>query len=117
MDAAKKFEFLQKYLPKNTKVLDFGCGTGDFIKVAKEQQYQCWGYDISKYAAQFVSKKYAVPVVTKKLSKSLFKPNTFDCIVMFDTIEHILDIDLLLNCLNLWLKKRLALDTLKVVRE
>src|SRR3990172_5153932 len=51
-DAIHRFRYLTKYFFKNAKILDFGCGMGQFARECKKAGYDIHGYDVSKYAAQ-----------------------------------------------------------------
>jgi len=69
--------YLKLFLPPGASILDFGCGQGIFVKIAKEFGYQAFGYDIdSRAVADFYSLKEI--------------PNHFfDAVVCFDVIEHV----------------------------
>ena len=69
--------YLKQFLPPGSSILDFGCGQGIFVKIAKKFGYQAFGYDIDpKATADFYSLKEI--------------PNHFfDAVVCFDVIEHV----------------------------
>jgi len=69
--------YLKSFLPPRASILDFGCGRGIFVKIAKKFSYQAFGYDIDSQAiADFYSLKEI--------------PNHFfDAVVCFDVIEHV----------------------------
>lgn len=103
-DAQKKFKFVQNYLPKKAKILDFGCGTGDFIGICKESHHDVYGYDISAYAAALVSKRHHILVNSGRLREDLFGKDFFDAIVSFDVIEHAPNFKEILKLFHNWLK-------------
>lgn len=103
-DGKYKFKKLSSLLGKNKKILDYGCGTGDFIAAAKNK-HQMVGYDISREAAKLVHKKYGIKVLTGKLSKNFLKKSSLDAVVMFDVIEHLTDLDMTFQSISYWLKK------------
>lgn len=86
-------EIYGKYLPKNknVKILDIGCGMGQFLWYLKKKDYQkILGVDISRECVDFCRQK-----VTKKirlindLKKFLTSnKNTFGLIIMNDILEH-----------------------------
>ncbi len=104
-DAAVKFQFVRRHLPADFKLLDFGCGVGNFLGICQKEGFFCQGFDMSEFAAKYVSQKYKIPVKTGKLQKGLFPANFFDAIVVFDVIEHISDFSEAIRLWNLWLKK------------
>jgi len=63
------------YIPEN--ILDIGYGNGAFLKACNEIIKTTYGYDKSEYP---------VPEKSIKLN-SPFK-NKFDCVTLFDCLEH-----------------------------
>ena len=51
-------EFLKRHkdLPKNTKIIDFGCGPGELIGVLRKKGYDVWGVDQDGGAVKTVKK-------------------------------------------------------------
>lgn len=103
-DARRKFSVFRRLVEPGSRILDFGCGLGDFIRVCSENQYDVFGYDISSYAAQFVRKRYGVPVTSSTLRKNLFKKEFFDAIVSYDVLEHVPNFKELTTFFHHWLK-------------
>lgn len=104
-DAKKKFEFAKSYIDPHSKILDFGCGTGDFVGICRKGGYDIQGFDISKFAASHTSNTYGVIVKSGVLSMDMFEPQSFDVITCFDVIEHIPDFLFAMNVLSKWLKR------------
>lgn len=103
-DALYKFRYLTKYIKKDSRVLDYGCGVGDFIKACVEDNISVVGYDISAHAAQFVKDTYKVDAFSGEVDGALFPRDHFDVIVSFDVIEHIVDFEKILDYFQRWLK-------------
>lgn len=103
-DARQKFDVFHRLVKPGSRILDFGCGLGDFLRVCAENQYDAFGYDISSYAAQYVRKRYGVPVTSSPLHKSIFQKNFFDAIVSFDVLEHVPNFKTLLTFFHQWMK-------------
>lgn len=90
LDAEYKFKYVKRYLKNNSKVLDFGCGIGDFVGICKKNSIQIFGFDLSEYALRHVNKKY--DIITFSSIRSLkVKNGYFDALVSFDVVEHISD--------------------------
>lgn len=106
-DAKRKYSKAKQYFRKGGRVLDYGCGLGDFIGECKrrDKSLGLFGFDISKYVSAYTSKNYKVEVKTGIFSKNLYKQSFFDSIVSFDVIEHVPDFEDLLAKFNFWLKK------------
>ena len=41
----KKLEWMSRHLNQNSSVLDYGCGTGDFVKYLRAKSVMAYGYD------------------------------------------------------------------------
>lgn len=71
---------------KAGKVLDYGCGTGHFIKRFKKG-YKAWVYDVSSYALKSV--EVVAPNANICYSPESLKQNTFDLVVSLHVLEHL----------------------------
>jgi 2-polyprenyl-3-methyl-5-hydroxy-6-metoxy-1,4-benzoquinol methylase len=70
------------------QILDFGCGTGEFIKVAKHNGWNTIGMEPSQHARQHVS-----PSISKDIKNSLQEVSNlkkkFDAITLWHVLEHV----------------------------
>lgn len=86
----------KKFLPTlaqyrmTNKVLDFGCGYGHFLSMAKAEAWQVEGIESSDYDAR-IAKKQKGLVVYRDLNDQKLQKESFDVITLWDAIEHILD--------------------------
>ncbi len=71
---------------KSGKVLDYGCGTGHFIKRFKKG-YEAWAYDASPYALESVN--LVAPNANICYSPESLKENMFDLVVSLHVLEHL----------------------------
>lgn len=74
------------------KVLDAGCGPGNFISRMKHH-YKVFGIDFSVDALQFCLEKHATPTFVSNLEELSVQNNSLDTIVSLEVLEH-LDHDL-----------------------
>lgn len=101
--------FLDFILGKHIKnILDFGCGTGVVSNELKKAGYNVIGFDVSENAINEARKRYPdVNFITGLLENNLpFKDSQFDAIYCAEVIEHIYDIEFLMQELNRVLKKK-----------
>lgn len=73
------------------KVLDVGCGFGDFLRFVEEKGVEATGVDVSSYAVTQARKKIRGKVIKLDVaSKALpFLNESFDAVTIFDVVEHI----------------------------
>ncbi len=76
-------------LPPGAKVLDVGCGNGEFLAAAAEAGFEAHGIDLSEAAAQMCRARGLRAVSGDFLTAALDAP--FDAITMWDVIEHLPD--------------------------
>lgn len=90
----RRLALVQRFLPgKGLKLLDFGCGTGDFLTFAREN-FEMWGHDLSRDAVNKARKNN--PDIQNRLTSGgpdnlIPPPDSFDGIVMWDVLEHLPD--------------------------
>lgn len=85
---------MMKFIPQDSKkILDIGCGQGEFGKQLKQKlQAEVWGIEINGEAASkagvSLDKIFTgdVTVLVKDLPN-----NYFDCVVLNDVLEHLVD--------------------------
>jgi 2-polyprenyl-3-methyl-5-hydroxy-6-metoxy-1,4-benzoquinol methylase len=88
---SKKLALVKKYCIGN-RLLDFGCGTGDFIEVVKDDFKEIVGIDISHYAVQLCKRKFYNSkniMIVHGSYEDLEKLGYFDCITALDVLEHL----------------------------
>jgi len=80
---------------RNSRILEIGCGTGSSTIALAEQGAEIIGIDIDEGALQVAkdrSRIYGVDAAFRFLNcsqlSSTFKPNDFECIIFFASLEH-----------------------------
>ncbi|MBW8362532.1 MAG: class I SAM-dependent methyltransferase [Kaistella sp.] len=81
-----KRNILAKELHLNAKVLDYGCGAGEFLKFV-EQDFQTFGYEPNKSAREFASKKLTKTQLISNLNT--IQDASLDAITLWHVFEHI----------------------------
>lgn len=100
-DVVKKFMFYQKlnlikkYSNENPKVLDYGCGTGDFLDYLNQKKYKVEGFEPTQKANEIASRKNLK--MHSDINSIIGK---FDVITLFHVLEHVEDIDFLIKSLK-----------------
>ena len=86
--SSESSEVLKQVQWKNKKIVDIGCGTGNFAFLASKKGANVLGIDYSKTAIEKAKKKYVRKNLEfKKMNVFELKGN-FDVIVSIGTLEH-----------------------------
>lgn len=85
-----RFDMVSRYI-SNGKLLDAGCGSGDFLEIAKEK-FNVSGLDVSSEAIKHA--KVRLPELKKHLHSGMIEDFTkssfqFDAVCLWDVIEHL----------------------------
>ena len=98
------YRAIEKYLKRPGRVLDFGCGDGNFIQMAQEKGWQAIGYDVDCDAMQHVAERYGVEIGCGHLHDIDWPKEQFDLIYAHHVVEHLKTPVKDLKKLNSWLK-------------
>jgi 2-polyprenyl-3-methyl-5-hydroxy-6-metoxy-1,4-benzoquinol methylase len=81
----RKLNLINSFQLPNKTILDVGAGTGDFLKVCKNNSWQVFGTEPSSSARELASKKDIV--LNKNLSELI--DQKFDVISLWHVLEHV----------------------------
>lgn len=94
---------LQRQGHQPGRLLDLGCGRGLRLLEFQQLGYEVHGLDIAAEAIEYLRAEHNVPAVCGDAAEltAHFSPGTFDVITAFHTLEHVLDVQLVLQqCLE-----------------
>lgn len=92
------------------RLLDIGCGNGDFLAMMREAGWDVFGVEPDPAAANFARETHGISVRTGSLEEAKLPANTFDAVTLSHVIEHVYDpVELLREC------RRVLTDHGKVV--
>ena len=84
----RKLKIINGFSSEGMKLLDFGCGTGDFLKIAQENNWDGIGIEPNDRAREIANRKtnssVFLPIHISKL-----KSNSFDVITLWHVLEHL----------------------------
>lgn len=86
-----EFDFIVNYIPKNSKVVDVGCGIGYLLnRLKNEKKCKCFGYDFSKIAIEKLKNYCKIDgdvnnLLNWKYSKNI---NYYDFVISSHVLEH-----------------------------
>ncbi len=90
----KKFLEKNRKFPAGTKVLDIGCGAGEFISELKKRGCEAWGVDFDVKAIQIAKQRFGLKNIYALSFKEFFQRKDlpkFDIVTFFEVIEHLAD--------------------------
>lgn len=98
-----KSDLINQYSPKPGTILDFGCGTGDFLHYLKNNGYQVFGVEPNESAREKANQK-----LQGKVSENLLaiKDNSADIITLWHVLEHVHKLNETLQSLKKKLSKK-----------
>lgn len=79
---------IEKYSVKG-KLLDIGCGKGEFLALAKERGWQAYGVEPSGSFANYAFEKYNSDIKRNILEYADFGDSFFDAVTMNMVLEHL----------------------------
>ncbi len=94
---------LPKPSPGHNKLLDVGCGNGDFLARARWQGWDVHGIDFDE-AALAHAREAGISITHGAIELGTFAPNSFDAITSHQVIEHMHAPVAFLQALYAWLK-------------
>lgn len=94
---AKNYSLLKKIqlvdrVAKKGNILDYGCGTGDFLNVCKSSGWNVFGFEPNelarKTAAELLQKE-----ISSELTETSFEKEQFNMISLWHVLEHVSELD------------------------
>ncbi|MFC7666664.1 class I SAM-dependent methyltransferase [Hymenobacter humi] len=83
----RKVGLLTKFAPRRGKLLDYGCGTGNFLAAAKSAGWDVAGFEPNARAREEASQRLGQPIGQDGLGA--LEPGTFDAITLWHVLEHV----------------------------
>ena len=77
----------QDYVPSG-KLLDIGCGAGDFLVEARAFGYDVYGQEVAENFITYCRAQENLTIYGDFLENLDLGTNSFDCVTSFDVIEH-----------------------------
>lgn len=91
LNAADALDRIEQHARAPGRLLDFGCGWGFFLGIARERGWEPYGLDPLPGHAVYARAKFGATVVTDVLRDDTFPPKFFDAVTAFQVFEHLPD--------------------------
>lgn len=81
----------QSWIPYRApgRLLDFGCGAGEFLRQMRDVGWSVQGLDMSAKVAEQVRQRMGIPVHVGTLPHPEIGAESFDAITMWNSLEHV----------------------------
>lgn len=91
---------IEKYLHKNSSILDIGCDTGTLLYMLKKRGYKkVYGTDMSELSSKIAKKKYGIDVAVGGVFDDL-NVGKSDFIILTHVLEHIKNLNIFISKLE-----------------
>ena len=93
----KLFNFLKPFLPKKGTMLDVGSSVGLMMKPFIKKGWKCEGNDPIKSFTDYGKNKLKLPVEWLQSEDMRLKKNSLDLIIIMGSLEHVVDVNLVMR--------------------
>ena len=104
MGADERRRALQPRLAASNRVLDVGCGAGEFVYLLRRQGVDAAGIEPGEEYADFSRQVLGVPIQTATVDSAIVEPASQDLVTMFHMLEHVADPRRVLTAVRGWLR-------------
>ncbi|MCO4822443.1 MAG: class I SAM-dependent methyltransferase [Flavobacteriaceae bacterium] len=101
----RKLNLINSFSTEEKKLLDIGCGTGDFLQTIQQDNWMVSGIEPDENARQIANSK-TNNVVSDIDQMTLFESHSFDVITLWHVLEHLPNLDEQISMLKRLLKKK-----------
>ncbi len=101
----RKIRYIEDHFGGKPKILDYGCGTGEFLKKCIEKGWKGFGFEPGENARKIAQDKTKINIMINRDQLNEFSERPFDVITLWHVIEHVADPDKAMICINDILKK------------
>lgn len=101
----RKLNLINSFKLSNKRLLDVGCGTGDFLHMALNNNWEVTGIEPNTSARAIANSKVNNAVYAETYLHK-FENNSFDVITLWHVLEHLPNLETHINVLNNLLKPK-----------
>lgn len=71
------------------RLLDLGCGRGNYLMEAIRRGWDAQGIDVSKTNAEMIKNKTGMDIFCGEIKGARYPSNSFDCVLLISVLEHL----------------------------
>jgi len=105
-DNIRRAKLVSKIITKRSRILEIGSGHGFFLDIMKKNGYNVTGFEISKEKRKYSKKVTNASVLDININEKISTVKPFDIVVLFHTLEHIIDPVIMLKNIKKLLKPK-----------
>ena len=91
LEPGHRFFLSDPKAPKNGRLLDLGCGVGNFLAAARDSRFEVAGVELNQSAVRFARETYGLREIFAMRPEEFRAANpdkTFDVVTFFEVLEH-----------------------------
>ena len=91
LEPGHRFFLSDPKAPKNGRLLDLGCGVGNFLAAARDSGFEVAGVELNQSAVRFARETYGLREIFAMRPEEFRAANpdkTFDVVTFFEVLEH-----------------------------
>lgn len=85
------WRYLQAQVPPGCKLLDVGCSSGEFAKMALDHGFAVAGFDLSPGGPAHARKQYGIDAIAADVEHIAIADDSYDVITLIQVFEHFKD--------------------------
>lgn len=102
--AAERIEALGRLWRAGVRVMDVGCGAGEFVFLLRARGIDAAGVEPGEMYADFSRRELGIPIETATVDVAHVPPASQDVVTMFHMLEHVADPRRVLATIGGWLR-------------
>jgi 2-polyprenyl-3-methyl-5-hydroxy-6-metoxy-1,4-benzoquinol methylase len=79
----------KKRQARSNKLLDVGCGQGNFLKLARDYGWRVNGVELARSACEYGKVNFNLDILNTGIEEAHFKENSFDVITLWNVLDHL----------------------------
>ena len=82
---------IEKMRPEKGRIIDVGCGRGEFLHIARKHKWDCVGTDVSKAFVQYAKENFKVNAFVGDISDLDLHKDSFDAACLISVLQYVQD--------------------------